>query len=209
MSDNSAQTGLSDCTYMMRPMGIDDISTMTRWFSNFEDIALFDRNLPVPIGKEAVEASWKSAMEFSDPPRSLWYLAEDVDGDPVGLGGLQTINYIHGDAILPIFVARKTRTNGLATAITTILLDLAFKQLRLHRVSTYYRADHAASAHVTKKLGFQEEGRVRQGWFADGEYIDVVQVGILDSEWSALRDGLKKDLTVRSPITITLGEHAA
>ncbi len=209
MGDNSAQTGLSDCTYTMRPMGIDDISTMTRWFSNFEDIALFDRNLPVPIGKEAVQESWKSALEFSDPPRSLWYIAENSEGEAVGLGGLQAINYIHGDAILPMFVARNARASGLATAVATTMLDLAFGQLRLHRVSTYYRDDHAASANVTRKIGFQEEGRVRQGWFGDGEYVDVIQVGILGSEWRALRDGLKQDLASRSNITLRLGEHAA
>lgn len=209
MGELSAQTGLSECTYTMRPMGIDDIPIMTRWFSNFEDIALFDRNLPVPICKDAVLESWKSALDVTDPPRALWYLAENSDGNPAGLGGLQAINYIHGDAVLPMFVSRDSRTSGLGTAITTVLLDLAFKQLRLHRVSTYYRDDHTASAHVTRKMGFKEEGRTREGWFADGEHIDVVHVGILKSEWNALRDGLKKELAARSNITVRLGEDAA
>ncbi|MEX3011165.1 GNAT family N-acetyltransferase [Hoeflea sp. TYP-13] len=204
MDSKSAQSGYSNSTYTMRPMGFDDIATMTRWFSNFEDIALFDRNLPVPIGKEAVEESWKSALEHSEPPRSLWYMAEDADGEPAGLGGLQAISYIHGDAVLPMFIARESRASGLATAIATVLLDMAFGQLRLHRVTTYYRDGHRASASVTKKVGFREEGRVRQGWFGDGEYRDVIQVGILGAEWQAVSSGLKQELADKSKITMKL-----
>ena len=209
MDNKSAQTGLSGSNFTMRPMGNDDIETMTRWFSDFEDIALFDRSLPVPIGKEAVQESWKSALEFTDPPRSFWFIAEDSKGEAAGLGGLQAISYIHGDAILPMFVARHARDCGLATSIATALLDLAFGQLRLHRVTTYYRDDHSASANVTAKMGFREEGRVREGWFSEGKYCDVIQVGILDHEWQALSEGLKKDLAARSKITMRLGANAA
>jgi RimJ/RimL family protein N-acetyltransferase len=207
MGDKDALT--TDDTYVIRPMRTDDLPVVTSWFSDFEDIALFDRNLPVPICGDTVIESWKSMLDAGDPPRALWYIVETAGGDPVGLGGLQAINYIHGDATLPMFVARRARTNGLATAIATVLLDLAFNQLRLHRVSTCFRDDHATSERVTRKVGFREEGRVRQGWFRDGAYCDVIQVGILESEWRAVRDGLRQDLADRSGITIRLGEIAA
>ncbi len=209
MGEKHAQSASSDGQYTMRPMGIDDLPVMTRWFSDYEDIALFDRNLPVPICKDAVLESWKAALDLKDPPRALWYLVENSSGEPVGLGGLQTINYIHGDAILPMFVARKARTNGLASAITALLLDLAFDQLRLNRVSTYFRDDHPRSASITQKIGFKEEGRVRQGWFRDGSYCDVINVGILASEWRASRDRLKQEMAAKSGITIRMGDHAA
>ena len=195
--------------YFMRPMGMEDIPTIARWFGNFDDIALFDRNLPVPIGPEAVRESWKPALEYSDPPRSLWFVAEDADGKPSGVGGLQSINYIHGDAVLPMFVDRPARTNGLATGMTITLLDLAFGQLRLHRVSTFFRADHDATANVIGKVGFREEGRIRQGWFAEGRHYDVVQVGLLRSEWLEGCADLRAELTADSGIELRLEGNEA
>ncbi|WP_419907574.1 GNAT family N-acetyltransferase [Hoeflea sp.] len=199
MKKNAAQVA-----YFMRPMGMEDIPTIARWFSNFDDIALFDRNLPVPVGQEAVFESWKPALEYTEPPRSLWFVAEDEDGNPAGVGGLQSINYIHGDAVLPMFIDRPARTNGLATGMTINLIDLAFGQLRLHRVSTFFRADHDATANVIAKVGFREEGRVREGWFAGGKHHDVVQVGLLRSEWQQGCEALREELKANSGIELRL-----
>ncbi|MCY6382847.1 GNAT family N-acetyltransferase [Hoeflea prorocentri] len=199
MNDVTAQA-----MYSMRPMGADDISVMAEWFADFEDIALFDRSLPVPVGPQAVLESWKPALELTDPPTCLWYVAQCAQGKPTGIGGLQKINYIHGDAVLPIFVARHARENGLATAMTIELLDLAFQHLRLHRVTTLYRDDHETTALLTRNLGFQEEGRVREGWYANGRHYDVVQVGILNSEWSAKRVGARAEFNQKNKVRIKL-----
>ncbi|MEP3279445.1 MAG: GNAT family protein [Stappiaceae bacterium] len=169
---------------LFRPMNEADLDALVHWFADFDDVALFERRLPVPLSRESAIANWKSVLQHSDPPTSHWFILEDANAKPVGLCGLQSINYIHGDAIIPLFVAKQHRRKGLAAGMILTLIALAFEQLRLHRVSTIYRSNNMATQKLVASAGFTEEGRIREGWYADGEHHDTIHVGLLKSEWS-------------------------
>lgn len=188
-------------TVTWRPMGLDDIPRISEWFWKFTDVALFDRTLPVPVSLDAMRENWREGMVQKSSPSAYWYMAEDADKTPIGIAGLDSVNYIHGDAVLPFFVAEEYRKRGLATAMTVALLDLAFKRLRLHRITTFYRSDNTATQRVLEKLGFTEEGRVREGWFVEGTRKDTVIAGILGTEWIATRDEVIK--TVADTCTLS------
>ena len=119
-----------------------------------------------------------------DPPKAFWYVAENEAKQPMGICGLQGINYIHGDAVTPIFVAKDFRNKGLAMLLMNAMINLAFSSLRLNRLSTMYRADNEASKKLCQLLGFTIEGKIRQGWYSGGRYGDIVMVGLLKSEWA-------------------------
>jgi RimJ/RimL family protein N-acetyltransferase len=188
-------------------MGMDDVDRIAHWFVDFEDVALFERNLPVPVSPEYVRETWKTALEFADPPRALWFIAEDEDRSPAGVCGLQSINYIHGDAVVPIFVGAKMRGQGLALAISISVIDLAFNRLRLHRLTTFFREDNNATRAITSKVGFVEEGRLRQASFSDGVHKDMIQVGLLKSDWLLLRNSLTEIIEDKHSISINM-RHA-
>ena len=177
-----------------RPLNQEDMKVVSVWFQNFEDIAMFDRGMPIPVNDDFVRESWKPALEFADPPRALWFVAALEDKSIVGVCGLQGINYIHGDVVVPVFVDETMRSKGLACAMGVMLNNLAFDQLRLNRVSTIYRDDNVATKKLVEKLGFSHEGTARQAWYADGEHKDIIHVGILKSEWFAIRDKLRSDI---------------
>lgn len=181
MADETTQT------VTWHPMGLEDIPRISDWFWNLTDVALFDKTLPVPVSVDALRESWREAMMQKSSPGAYWFMAEDND-TPVGIAGLESVNYIQGDAVLPFFVTEKFRNKGLAMAMTVAMLDLAFKRLRLHRVTTFYRSDNTATQRVLEKFGFAEEGRFREGWFVDGVRKDTVIAGILATEWIATRD---------------------
>lgn len=175
-------------TITWRPMALDDIPQISDWFWNFADTALFDRKLPVPVGLDTLRESWRAAVVQSATPGAFWFVAEEASGSPVGIAGLDSVNYIMGDAVLPFFVCKDFRKKGLATAMTASMLDLAFKRLRLHRLTTFYRSDNTATERVLEKFGFAQEGRFREGWFVDGVRQDTVIAGILGTEWIATRN---------------------
>ena len=181
-------------SYLIRPMIDEDLETVTEWFLDAADIALFDRSLPVPVNKKAVIESWKTGLELTDPPKALWFVCEHDNGDLAGISGLQSINHLHGDAILPLFIEKKHRGNHLAHALAGGTVDIGFKQLRLNRVSTLYREDNLASGKILNNLGFVEEGRTRKGWFSKGQYMDVINVGVLREEWERNSQNYKKVL---------------
>lgn len=181
--------------YWMRPMTADDIPILAGWLENLDDLAVFDRRSPLPLNAEATRAEWREALAQSEPRRCYWFTIDDEKDGAVGVAGLQDINLVHGDGVLPIYLSDPARQRGIGIRATAMLLDLAFQQLRLARVTSFFRADNGASRRMTERVGFRAEGRLRQAWFADGKRFDVVVIGILQEEWLDRKADLARSLS--------------
>jgi ribosomal-protein-serine acetyltransferase len=72
---------------------------------------------------------------------------------------------------------------GLVTRAVTAVLDEAFGPLGLHRVELQTTADNRRSRSVAQRLGFTEEGVLREAAVFPGGPRDVVVYGLLASEW--------------------------
>ncbi len=188
--------------YWMRPMELDDIPVIARWFEHLEDLAVFDRRVPMPLNSDAMQAGWREVLAETEPRTSYWFTIDDQAGEVVGIAGLQDINYVHGDAVLPIYLAGPARRRGIGIRTAAMLLDLAVDQLRLTRVTSFYRADNEASRRLTELAGFREEGRMRKAWFADGQHVDIVVIGILGKEWLAQREHLASRLSTDTVVIL-------
>ena len=105
-----------------------------------------------------------------------------VDGDPVGTVGLTGITPHWGTGDLGFYVDPDAQGQGYATAGVGLLVDYAFDQLRLEKLSADALATNPASQRVLEKNGFVEEGRFRDHGFVDGERVDVVRYGLLADE---------------------------
>ncbi|MFC9561380.1 GNAT family N-acetyltransferase [Agromyces sp. NPDC056965] len=78
--------------------------------------------------------------------------------------------------------------NGYATEIARALLDLAFGELGVHRVTAGCFADNTASWRIMEKLGMRREQHgVRDSWHAELGWIDGYTYAMLADEWRASR----------------------
>lgn len=75
--------------------------------------------------------------------------------------------------------------NGYATSASELLLTYAFDELGLHRIEATTFVSNEASKRVLEKLGFTEEGIARKAVHVEGEWIDKLQFGLLETEWQA------------------------
>lgn len=78
------------------------------------------------------------------------------------------------------------RGQGYGSEGMRLILNYAFWELNLHRVGldviTY---NHRAIA-LYEKMGFQEEGRIREAVSRQGQHFDLLLMGILDREWGSV-----------------------
>jgi len=66
-----------------------------------------------------------------------------------------------------------------------ILLDFAFREMRLHRVSASVLEYNTRALKCFKKCGFKEEGVQRDGFYNQGRYWNIIMMGILENEFKA------------------------
>lgn len=203
---NGLQASSEQRVFRMRPIEISDAKTVADWYQQIEDISIFDRQVPLPLNHADVMTLVKSLISDQEKEKCRWFVAETNDGAAIGMAGLESINLLHGHAILPLFIDNAWRRSGVGIRMACMMVDLAFKQLRLHRVATVYRADNASSEALLSRLGFRSEGVARQSWFSHGQYFDLKNVGLLLGEWEQARKNLRTQLS--SNVTIELGPRA-
>ncbi|WP_431961410.1 GNAT family N-acetyltransferase [Actinacidiphila sp. bgisy160] len=54
--------------------------------------------------------------------------------------------------------------------------------MRLHKISLTVVTENEAAHHVYRKVGFVEEGRLRQVFRRDGRWYDMFTMGLLEGE---------------------------
>ncbi|HXZ29959.1 MAG TPA: GNAT family protein, partial [Dehalococcoidia bacterium] len=118
------------------------------------------------------------------------FIIEAMEGaltKPIGSCGLHEINAKDHNANFGIVIGERDYWNkGYGTEATRLVLDYGFQELNLHRISSAAFAFNERSIRLHKKVGFREEGRLRQAMFKNGQYHDEVQFGILREEWKGL-----------------------
>ena len=125
------------------------------------------------------------AAEHDREGNGIWL----VSGELAGAAGL-SVNPVENNGEIGYWLAEAFEGRGLATRATMALLDLAFDRLGLHRVTIRAATHNARSRAVPERLGFTQEGVLReQGLVSTGQYHDLVVYGLLDREWAELRKG--------------------
>ncbi|KZO94634.1 acyl-CoA N-acyltransferase [Calocera viscosa TUFC12733] len=87
------------------------------------------------------------------------------------------------DAHFGIAINAQWWGNGFATEITEWMVQHAFEQLNVHRISLGYTGVNLAAKRVYEKCGFPHEGAKRKAFWLNGEWVDAVSMGILDEEY--------------------------
>ncbi|KZP12640.1 acyl-CoA N-acyltransferase, partial [Athelia psychrophila] len=77
-------------------------------------------------------------------------------------------------AILPEYWGK-----GYATEASVYVIDHAFRWMALHRLSIDVHATNTSAMRLYTGLGFKKEGRRKEMWWYNGEWIDDYQLGCL------------------------------
>ncbi|HLZ22833.1 MAG TPA: GNAT family protein [Ktedonobacterales bacterium] len=68
-----------------------------------------------------------------------------------------------------------------------LLLDWSFRIQNYRRIELETLANNERAFRSYRACGFVEEGRKRQSEYVNGEYVDVLVMGVLRTEWEARR----------------------
>lgn len=110
-------------------------------------------------------------------------VVERSSGRPIGVTGLHAIDTIDRRATFGIMIASpEHRGRGMGTEVLRALARHAFRWLNLHKLELEVYASNARAIACYAKVGFIEEGRLRERTYIDGKYEDVVLMGLLDRE---------------------------
>lgn len=93
---------------------------------------------------------------------------------------MKSIGRMKHTAILGIIVFPQHQGNGLGTFLTQMIIEVAKAKPNILRLELEVCAGNKKAYHIYKKCGFQEEGKLRNGWlYPYGEFDDLVMMSII------------------------------
>jgi [ribosomal protein S5]-alanine N-acetyltransferase len=149
------------------------------WFDD-QEVCRFNSH-----GKFARTEAW-----FRDYLRSLdaghaivWAICHERDGH-IGNISLQELSLINRTAELAILLGdRRHWGRGVGKLAGAKLVEHGFRKVNLNRIYCGMAASNEGMKALAVALGMKQEGVRRSHLFLEGEWVDVVDYGILASEY--------------------------
>jgi len=123
-----------------------------------------------------------SEMRLTPNPSHPWAI-ELHSGAFIGTCGLFAWNRAWRKCSLGYELTRAAQGHGYMGEALQAVISWALRELALNRIEAQVHPNNARSIALLTRLGFQEEGRLRQAAYFNNEYQDLLQFSKLSSEW--------------------------
>jgi len=139
-----------------------------------------------------VTRDYNAALALDFIRRSRAQLAENngfqatiVEGGAIiGMTGFHAVSWEHRSTGLGYWLAAGAQGRGVMTEAVRTLVDHAFDHWELNRVEIRAAVENARSRAIPGRLGFREEGVLRQVELVRGGFLDHVVYSMLAAEWT-------------------------
>ncbi|WP_174612739.1 GNAT family N-acetyltransferase [Virgibacillus ihumii] len=154
-----------------------DVSIYHKWRNDIEVMQYTNPSLDVFTYADT-ENFVKSITESHN---SKGYMIEEVTTEkPIGITSLINIDFGNRNAECIIDIGDKDYWNkGFGREAFSLLLDFAFNELNLHKVYLRVFSFNERAVRLYQKLGFHEEGKLKEQLYRDRVWHDVVFMGLL------------------------------
>jgi ribosomal-protein-alanine N-acetyltransferase len=129
-----------------------------------------------PAHKDVAQTAKYIEDTLALPGAQCWAITGD-GGEALGRIGLFVLR--EGVAEIGIIMRRDATGRGLASKAVNLVVDYAFTQINLHRITADIDPDNNASLSLFLRAGFQREGLLRGNWKTHLGIRDSVMMGKL------------------------------
>jgi ribosomal-protein-serine acetyltransferase len=111
------------------------------------------------------------------------------DGRIAGIVGFHSVSWPNRSTTIGYWLARDAQGRGTMTSAVRALVDYAFGDWGLNRVEIRAAVENARSRAIPERLGFREEGTVREAERVGDRFVDHVVYGMLARDWREISRG--------------------
>ena len=170
---------LSDDLIYLRKLEETDLDQTWNWI--YEPEIYNAIGFQVPISKTE-QRRWFDDME-KNRSKIVFAICFKENSEHIGNVSIDLIDFRHRNARISIFLAdHDKRGCGFGTRAIKLLITYAFDYLNLHRIYCKANAGEIMVLNFYKKVGFKEEGKLREHEYVVGKYTDKILLGLLKNE---------------------------
>ena len=114
-------------------------------------------------------------------PKSFAIIYNGKIAGTIGFNDIYKANKI---GVVGYWLGEEFQGKGIMSKALKTLIDYGFKDLKLNRIEARVAVGNIKSRAIPERLGFTEEGKVRQAEWLYDHYVDHVIYGLLADEWN-------------------------
>lgn len=145
------------------------LSEFLPWVANMQSVNDFTNYI------KNCELLYQQSMEVS----FVIILNEQI----VGRIGLHYLNLLNENAAIGYWLTESAQGQGVMIRSCKALINYGFMELGLHRIELKAATSNFKSQAIPRKLGFQQEGVLRQAEKVNGKFLDLVLYSMINEEW--------------------------
>lgn len=168
-------------TTYLRPVELSDTELIQKWHN---DPKIRERarigELPVTYTKEE-----NDIRVAKDSREEIYFIIMEKSTDnPVGFIRLNLIDPVSRNMWLRFIIGNTSAWGkNLAYDALNQVLRWLFSEQNIHRVTLETYETNQRAIRFFTKLGFKQEGTIREAVYSDGKYSDIISLGILAGEF--------------------------
>jgi len=131
-------------------------------------------------------------------------IRQRIDDAVVGYCSL-TVNWITHTAHPMLFIGKAFRDKGYGKQLMALLMYVAFQEVNCRKIAITVYSFNERAMHLYQSVGFKEEGRVLEECYRNGQYWDVVYMGLFRTNWqeyhrTMVRAGTRSHNSQKEPV---------
>jgi [ribosomal protein S5]-alanine N-acetyltransferase len=167
----------------LRALEESDLTNYYLQWLNDEEVCRYNSHAVFPNTEGKMRSYFTS---LQDQDRSIVLAIIHTDSKKhIGNVSFQNINWISRNAEFAILLGDKEFWGyGYGEEAAKLIVGYGFERLNLHRIYCGTLQGNEGMKKLTKKLCMKEEGLRRQAIFKNGEYVDIIEYGVLRNEFT-------------------------
>ena len=162
---------------VLRPLDMDDLTRIHAWHNDSDLYQYFSRPHRW-VSRDAVEQWLRTNVAYSNDRVSLAICLAET-GEHIGNVYLRSIDWVARHAEVALFIADQAyQSRGYGRAASQLIIAHAFEGLGLLRLYLTVLAENSRAIKAYEKCGFQVEGCLRRHAYKDGQFKDVLCMGL-------------------------------
>lgn len=166
----------------LRPVEANDIEKFYKWRNDFE-IKKLAMMHPFPVTIEAEKEWFEHISNTKDNQLIIFSICEKKSSAFIGFVKLFNINWIHRYCDFGIVIGEETsRAKGYGQEALQLISHYAFNILNLRKIILEVININEAAIKLYKNFGFIEEGLLKEQFYFNSQWHDVVLMSLFKKE---------------------------
>ena len=165
----------------LRTLKSSDAQSITECIK-YKCVSRYMSNVPYPYKLRDAEV-FIDSIKIKDTKKLTIGIEDKNLHQIIGIISLNNINKKNKSGVFGYWLGEKYWGKGIMTEAVNLIINHAFKNLKLQRIQASVMHPNIASMNVLLKSGFQLEGILRKKVYKDKKWFDIFIFGLLKEDY--------------------------